>query len=105
MRKDETEPCYVISVAAGILGVGTHTLRHYEKMGLVEPSRTGGNIRLYSVQDIERLRKVKTFMDELGVNLAGIDVILRMSENIARMEEQIQSMEKEIERLRRRGSF
>ena len=100
MEKDSGESCYVISVAARMLGVRTHTLRYYERVGLVEPSRTSGNVRLFSVGDIERLRKAQSLMDDLGVNLAGIDVILRMTDRMVEMEEQIDQMEKEIKRLR-----
>ena len=99
MEKDSGESCYVISVAARMLGVRTHTLRYYERIGLVEPSRTSGNVRLFSVSDIERLRRAQMLMDELGVNLAGIDVILRMTNRMAEMEEQIDRLEKEIKRL------
>jgi MerR family transcriptional regulator/heat shock protein HspR len=86
-----------------MLGVKTHTLRYYERIGLVEPSRTGGNARLYSAIDIERLRKAQSLMDDLGVNLAGIDVILRMSDRMAEMEEEMAQMIKEIQRLRDLG--
>jgi len=68
-----SEPRYVISIAARMLGVHTHTLRYYERVGLLEPARSESNLRLYSDQDIERLRRIRTLMDELGVNLAGAD--------------------------------
>jgi MerR family transcriptional regulator/heat shock protein HspR len=103
MEEENGAPCYVISVAARMLGVKTHTLRYYERIGLVEPSRTGGNARLYSAIDIERLRKAQSLMDDLGVNLAGIDVILRMSDRMAEMEEEMAQMIKEIQRLRDLG--
>jgi len=100
MEKEHGAPCYVISVAARMLGVRTHTLRYYERIGLVEPSRTSGNVRLFSTSDIERLRKAQSLMDDLGVNLAGIDVILRMTERMVEMEQQMAQMEKEIKRLK-----
>ena len=78
------EPCYVISVAARMVGVQTHTLRYYERIGIIEPSRSRGNIRLYSEKDIARLRRVKNLMADLGVNLAGIEVILRMTQRMIR---------------------
>ena len=68
MNGDETEPRYVISVTARMLGVPTHTLRYYEKIGIIEPARSRGNIRLYSERDIARLRRARTLMDDLGVN-------------------------------------
>ncbi len=94
------EPCYVISVAARILGMHAQTLRYYERAGLITPSRTQGNIRLYSESDIKRLRKVKQLMDDLGVNLAGAEVILRMRERIQEMELELGKLKEEIRRLR-----
>ena len=76
MDQFEDEPRYVISVAARILGIRTYTLRYYEKIGIIEPSRSQGNIRLYSEREIALLRRVKTLMDDMGVNLAGVEVIL-----------------------------
>jgi MerR family transcriptional regulator/heat shock protein HspR len=100
---DDYEPCYVISVAARMLGIHAQTLRYYERLGLIEPSRSQGRVRLYSKRDIDRLRQVKTLMNELGVNLAGVEVILRFKERIAEMERQIAEMEQEIKRLREAG--
>jgi len=95
-----TEPCYVISVAARILGIHAQTLRYYERAGLITPSRTQGNIRLYSEGDIKRLRKVKQLMDELGVNLAGAEVILRMRERIQAMELELDNLRNQVRKLR-----
>ena len=75
------EPIYVISVAAAILEVHPQTLRYYERAGLVQPSRSRGNIRLYSQSDIERLRLIQRLMDDLGVNLAGVEVIMNMTQS------------------------
>jgi len=103
MMFDDYEPCYVISVAARMIGVHAQTLRYYEKMGLVEPSRSQGRVRFYSRRDIERLHQIKTLMNDLGVNLAGVEVIIRLSERIAEMERQIEEMGLEIKRLREAG--
>ena len=94
------EPCYVISVAARLLGLHVQTLRYYERAGLLTPSRSGGNVRLYSEQDLQRVREVKRLMEDLGVNLAGAEVILRMRDRIAQMEQQREAMAQEIARLR-----
>ena len=94
------EPCYVISVAAKLLGIHAQTLRYYERAGLIAPSRTQGNIRLYSEGDLLRLRKVKQLMDELGVNLAGAEVIMRMRERMDEMERRVKQLEAEVRRLR-----
>ncbi|MBM3118887.1 MAG: MerR family transcriptional regulator [Chloroflexi bacterium] len=100
MNSSDSEPRYVISVAARIVGVETHTLRYYERIGLVEPYRSQGNIRYYSESDIERLRHIKTLMDDLGINLAGVEVVMRMAEKMTEMQRRIQEMEFEIEQLR-----
>ena len=93
MTQRQDEPRYVISIAARMLGVQTHTLRYYEKIGIIEPSRSGGNIRLYSDGDITHLRRVKTLMNDLGINLAGVEIILRMAERIAELQRQLEEME------------
>ncbi len=98
MYKDQ-EPRYVISVAARMLSVQTHTLRYYEKIGIIEPYRSRGNIRLYSDRDIARLRRVKTLMDDLGINLAGIEVILRMAQRMTELQQQVEQLESEVKGL------
>jgi MerR family transcriptional regulator, heat shock protein HspR len=96
MSRERSEPRYVISVAARILGIQTHTLRYYERIGVVEPSRSQGNIRLYSERDLEQLRRVKTLIEDLGVNLAGAEVILRMAAQIEQLQNRVQELEAEI---------
>ncbi len=98
--QEETEPRYVISVAARILNTPTHTLRYYEKVGVVEPYRSRGNIRLYSERDIALLRRVKPLMEELGVNLAGVEVILRMIQNMNEMQNELEQAQAELKKLR-----
>ena len=99
MEQDNCEPRYVISVAARIVGVQTHTLRYYERIGIIRPYRSQGNIRLYSERDVAQLRRVKTLMDDLGVNLAGIEVILRMIKRITELQRQIEELESELKEL------
>jgi len=100
MMYEQKQPRYVISVAAKILGIQTHTLRYYERIGVVEPSRSRGNIRLYSENDLEQLRRIKILMEDLGVNLAGAEVILRMTQQIGELQNRIQKLESEIKELR-----
>jgi MerR family transcriptional regulator/heat shock protein HspR len=100
MRKEENEPRYVISIAAKILGIQTHTLRYYERIGIIEPSRSQGNIRLYSEKDLEQLRHVKTLIEDLGVNLAGAEVIMRMAQQIAQLQHHIKELDEEIGQLK-----
>ena len=98
----EEEPAYVISIAARMVGMHAQTLRYYERVGLVSPSRTQGNIRLYSHRDVERLRQIQRLVNDLGLNLAGVDVILRMSERIAALEDENKGLHNELQRLRDR---
>jgi MerR family transcriptional regulator/heat shock protein HspR len=99
---DEDEPCYVISVAAKMVGMHAQTLRYYERAGLLKPSRSRGRIRLYSVSDINRLRQIQRLISDLGVNLAGAEVILRMNQRIQEMNEEMEQLRSELQRLRDR---
>jgi MerR family transcriptional regulator/heat shock protein HspR len=100
MNEYDSEPRYVISIAARMLGMPTYTLRYYEKIGIIEPRRSRGNIRLYSDADIDRCRRVRELMDDLGVNLAGVEVIMRMTERLVELQERLKEVETEMERLR-----
>ena len=104
MNIDETEPRYVISIAARMLGTQTYTLRYYEKMGIIEPSRSRGNIRLYSERDLARIRQMKALTNDLGINLAGVEVILRMSQQLAELQDQMEKMEAELRRFKQENS-
>jgi len=86
----DDEPCYVISIAAKLVSLHPQTLRYYDRIGLIKPRRTGGRIRLYSPQDIERLRKIARLTDDLGVNLAGVDVIMRMAKSIEGLQSELE---------------
>lgn len=102
------EPVYVMSVAARMVGVHAQTLRLYERVGLIRPNRANqcehGN-RLYSEVDIERLRQIQRFTRDLGVNLAGVEVILdllqRMESLRSEAEQEIRKMQEEVEELKR----
>lgn len=100
MEVNDTEPRYVISIAARMVGVQTYTLRYYERVGIIEPSRSRGNIRLYSERDIAYLRRVKTLMDDMGVNLAGVEVITRIMQQMLELQNQVQELESELDRLK-----
>ncbi|MDH4099058.1 MAG: helix-turn-helix transcriptional regulator [Nitrospirota bacterium] len=80
---------FVISIASEILEVHPQTLRQFEREGLVKPSRSQGNVRLYSEEDIERVRMILRLRRELGVNLAGIEVILGMREKMEEMQREM----------------
>ena len=102
MNRDryDTEPRYVISVAARMLDTHTHTLRYYEKVGIIEPYRSRGNVRLYSDRDIALLQRVKTLVDDMGVNLPGAEVILRMMEHMGELQNELEQAQK---RLKKQG--
>jgi MerR family transcriptional regulator/heat shock protein HspR len=90
------EPCYVISVAAAILSVHPQTLRRYEDVGLVCPARVSGK-RLYSPADIERLMKISRLVDDLGVNLAGVEIILQLTERLEQAQTEIADIRRQFE--------
>jgi MerR family transcriptional regulator/heat shock protein HspR len=98
---------FVISVVSEMLGIHPQTLRLYEREGFIKPKRSGGNTRLYSEDDIEKLEMILRLTRELGVNLAGVDVILSMREKMEQMQhemdETIRDLRTELEReIRRR---
>ena len=98
MPREINEPKYVISIAARILGCEIHTLRYYEKLGFVQPYRSEGNIRYYSELDIDRLRHIKVLMDDMGINMAGVEVILRLSEKVVELQGRVQALEAELQK-------
>ncbi len=83
------EPFFVISVAARMVGLHAQTLRHYERVGLLWPSRTVGRQRLYSMADIERIRRLRTLTEDMGVNLAGAEVALKLMARIEDLEAEV----------------
>jgi len=101
-QPDEDEPIYVISIAAKMVGMHQQTLRYYERAGLVEPSRTPGNIRMYSNRDVQKIRQAQRLIGELRVNLAGVDIILRMGEQLRALQEELDVANLELDRLRAR---
>ncbi len=82
------EPVYVISVAADLVSMHPQTLRLYERVGLVKPARRGSN-RLYSERDIDRLRQIQRLTQDMGVNLAGVEIILNLLEQITQMQDEL----------------
>jgi len=90
------EPVYLISIVSKILDIHPQTLRQYERENLICPSRSGGRIRLYSQRDIDKIKLILRLTRELGVNLAGVDIILRLKENVDSMESEIASLRHEV---------
>jgi len=92
----DDRPRYMISVAAELVGMHPQTLRIYEQKGLVRPQRTPGNTRLYSERDLERLRLIQGFTTELGLNLAGVERVLHLEDELQRMKRRLARMEAEM---------
>jgi MerR family transcriptional regulator/heat shock protein HspR len=92
----DNRPRYMISVAAELVGMHQQTLRMYEAKGLVRPKRTAGGTRLYSEADIERLRVIQRLTTELGLNLAGVEHVLRLEDELRRMQARMERLEREL---------
>ena len=91
-------PIYMISVAAELVGMHPQTLRMYETKGLVRPHRTPGGTRLYSEADVERLRIVQRLTTELGLNLAGVELVLRLEDELRKAHLQIDRLQQQLRR-------
>jgi MerR family transcriptional regulator/heat shock protein HspR len=92
----DARPRYMISVAADLVGMHPQTLRIYEQKGLVHPQRTAGNTRLYSERDLERLRLIQRLTTELGLNLAGVERVIKLEDELQRMRARLDRMEREM---------
>ena len=92
----DDRPRYMISVAADLVGMHPQTLRIYEQKGLVRPKRTAGNTRLYSEADIERLRLIQRLTSEIGLNLAGVERVLHLEDELQQMKRRVARMEAEM---------
>ena len=92
----DDRPRYMISIAAELVGMHPQTLRIYESKGLLRPKRTAGNTRLYSEADLERLRLIQQLTTELGLNLAGVEHVLRLQDELVRMRRRLDRMEREM---------
>ncbi|HOQ67964.1 MAG TPA: MerR family transcriptional regulator [Candidatus Atribacteria bacterium] len=97
MENKKTERYFFIREVASITQLHPQTLRNYEKWGLVKPHRSQGNVRLYSVEDVERIKKIKVFTQDLGINLAGVEVIFRLTEQIEELQREREEMRKQLE--------
>jgi len=92
----DDRPRYMISVAADIVGMHPQTLRIYENKGLIRPKRTAGNTRLYSEADIQRLQLIQQLMNDLGLNLAGVEQVLQLQDEVERMERRLDRLQREM---------
>lgn len=94
------EPLFQISVVARMVGLHQQTIRSYERIGLLRPARSQGNTRLFSAEDVERLRQVVRLVNDLGVNLAGVEVILQMRRQIEEMQRELEQTRAELQQAR-----
>jgi MerR family transcriptional regulator/heat shock protein HspR len=92
----DERPRYMISVAAELVGMHPQTLRIYESKGLLRPKRTAGNTRLYSEADLDRLRLIQRLTNELGLNLAGVEQVLRLEDELRRMHRRLDRLERQM---------
>jgi MerR family transcriptional regulator, heat shock protein HspR len=97
--RDRSRGVYMISVAAELAGMHPQTLRIYETRGLIQPKRSPKNTRLYSDEDVERLRRIQELTTELGMNLAGVEKVFELEEEIGRMKRRVRSLERQAERV------
>jgi len=95
---EQERPRYMISVAAELVGMHPQTLRIYESKGLVRPKRTPGNTRLYSETDLERLRLIQRLTTELGLNLAGVETVIRLEDELGKTRARLERLERELRR-------
>jgi MerR family transcriptional regulator, heat shock protein HspR len=97
---ERTRGVYMISVAAELAGMHPQTLRIYESRGLITPKRSAKNTRLYSEDDVERLRRIQELTGEMGMNLAGVERVFELEQELERMRRRVQRMEREAEEAR-----
>lgn len=91
-RQPSSEARYEIGAVAARFGIHPQTVRQYERLGLIQPARSRGNFRLYSETDLERLQRIQRLVNDLGVNLAGVEVILHMRERIVVLQQEVQTL-------------
>ncbi len=98
---ESSRPLYMISVAAGLAGMHPQTLRIYEQRGLIEPSRSPKGTRLYSQEDVERLRRIQELTTELGMNLAGVERVFELEDELEHMHRRMDRLERRTEHMRK----
>ena len=100
MTPDDQRPIFTIRIAAQLVGVHQQTLRGYEREGLIQPARSSGRQRLFSEADIARLRLIRRLIGQLGVNVAGADIILRLRDQISGLEAENDALREALQRQR-----
>mgnify|MGYP000122314187 CR=1 FL=1 len=100
----EDEPLYIISVASRLAGVHPQTLRLYERLGIIKPHRSQGNVRLYSQRDIWLTREARRVIKQYGVNLSGVKFILELEQEVEELRKRVAELEEQINALRSQTS-
>ncbi len=100
MTLDPREPVYSIGVVVRMVSLHPQTLRNYERWGLIKPGRMGGRVRLYSQTDVERIREIKTGIETLGLNVAGVEVMIKLKTQIVELQTQVERLTVEVVNLR-----
>lgn len=100
---DKMKPVFMISVAAELADMHPQTLRMYERRGLIRPQRSSKSTRLYSLEDIERLRRIQQLVGECGLNLAGVERVLQMEEQLAQLQKELEDLQTDMARLAERA--
>ncbi len=103
MKKEFDKPQFLISNVAEMLNIHPQTLRQYEREGLITPSRTNGKIRLYSQRDVEDIKYILTLTRDMGVNLAGVNIILQMNRKITQLEDTVNSYKTKVKESNKDG--
>ena len=96
---DKMRPVFMISVAAELAEMHPQTLRMYERRGLIRPQRSSKSTRLYSLEDVERLRRIQQLVGECGLNLAGVERVLQMEEQLAQLQRKLEDLQTDMARL------
>jgi MerR family transcriptional regulator/heat shock protein HspR len=96
---ERTRGVYMISVAAELAGMHPQTLRIYESRGLIQPKRSPKNTRLYSQDDVDRLRRIQELTSEMGMNLAGVERVFELEQELERMQRRMRALERQAEKL------
>jgi MerR family transcriptional regulator/heat shock protein HspR len=104
-QRDKQEPVYMISIAAQLTGLHPQTVRLYEKLGLVSPTRVNNKNRLYSETDIERLLQIRRFTQEMGVNLAGVEIILDLLNKLEQLHVELEDLRRNTGAEPKRNTF
>ncbi len=97
MKLERNEPLFAIGIVARMFGVHQHTLRNYERWGMVSPNRSARGTRYYCQADLERIGKIREWMDVLGLNRAGVDVMIRLHSRITDLENEVASLKALLE--------